>query len=238
MSIPSNTKLVTERSFLRFNLTHRCEHTILLLTLAILLLTGLPQKFRATSWSQAILATPERVQLIQNIHHITAALLALLFIYHLGKIIYLLVRRRLSGDMLPTWQDVKDAFQMIKVLLYLSKEKPAFGKYNFEQKVTYWFIFVSVSILGLSGMILWFPEWFSRFLPGGMIPAARLAHSTESVVLAIFVVVWHFYHVHVERLNLSIFTGKISEEEMKEYHPRHYLQLAQVTSRKNSGDKQ
>ncbi len=58
-----------------------------------------------------------------------------------------------------------------------------------------------------------------------MVPAAKLAHSTESVVLAIFIIIWHFYHVHIERMNLSMFTGRLSEDEMREFHEKEYERL-------------
>jgi hypothetical protein len=65
----------------------------------------------------------------------------------------------------------------------------------------------------------------TRVLSGGVIPAAKLAHSTEAVVAGIFIVLWHFYHVHLQRLNLSIFNGSISEDDMKTYHALEYEQL-------------
>jgi cytochrome b subunit of formate dehydrogenase len=102
---------------------------------------------------------------------------------------------------------------MLRYLLFLRKDKPSFGKYNFEQKVTYWFLFISIGIMGGTGFILLFPIAFTHWLPGSVVPAAKMAHSTESIVTAIFVVVWHFYHVHIERLNLSVFTGRLSEQD-------------------------
>jgi len=222
----------------RFTLTQRWEHSLLILSLAILLLTGLPQKYRSTSWSQFVLSTPERVEIIQTIHHIAAVVLAIEILYHLGHAIYLITKRKLSGDMLPTWQDVKDTWQMIKYLLFMTKKKPLFGKYNFEQKFTYWFLFFGIGIMAISGVILWFPELMTRILPGGIIPAAKLAHSTEAVVAGVFIVIWHFYHVHLERLNLSIFTGKLSEEEMETYHTLEFNRRTTGTSKEsNSGGK-
>jgi formate dehydrogenase gamma subunit len=225
-SDPKGTFVRIERSFLRFTLSQRWEHTLLFLSFTVLLLTGLPQRYRSAEWSQQILSTPEKVEVIQQIHHIAAVLLILEVVYHLGKATVQLVRRRLPADMLITWQDVKDAGQMIRYLLFLSKEKPAFGKYNFEQKVTYWFIFFGIGIMVVSGLIIWFPEIVTRFLPGGMVPAAKLAHSTEAIVSGIFVVIWHFYHVHLERLNLSIFTGQINETDLKTFHALEHKRLA------------
>jgi formate dehydrogenase subunit gamma len=222
---PAAAPVRVERTFQRFTLGQRWEHAILLICIIVLLLTGLPQKYRDTGWSQWLLSTPERVYQIQQIHHVTALVLTAEVLYHLGRAFYLIFRRRLPGDMLPTWQDVRDAWQMLRYLFFLTRKKPTFGKYNFEQKFTYWFLFVGIGILVVSGFILWFPEIITRLLPGGVVPAALLAHSNEAVVAAIFIIIWHFYHVHLERLNLSIFTGRLSEDEMRTYHAAEFERL-------------
>ncbi len=215
-----------EHIFLRFTLGQRWEHAILLLSGFVLLLTGLPQKYREFSISQDLLSTPERIFMIRQIHHIAAIILGIEIIYHLGRILFLMSRRRLPGDLLPTMQDVRDAWHMILYLLFIRKDKPKFGRYNFEQKVTYWFVFFGIAIMSISGLITWFPVQATQFLPGGVVPAAKLAHSTESVVMLIFIVVWHIYHVHLERLNLSMFTGRLSEEEMRVFHEKEYERIA------------
>jgi formate dehydrogenase gamma subunit len=214
-----------ERTFLRFALGLRWEHAVLLLSGLVLLLTGLPQKYREFSLSQDLLSTPERVNLIRQIHHIAAIILILEVIYHLGRIIILMARRKLPGDLLPTGQDLRDAGQMLQYLLFMRKDKPKFGKYNFEQKVTYWFVFFSIGMMVISGLIIWFPVWFTQFLPGGVVPASKLAHSTESIVLLVFIIIWHFYHVHIERMNLSMFTGRLSEDEMRKFHQKEYERI-------------
>ena len=234
----NNSQIQQEKTFLRFNLPQRWEHMLLILSATTLLVTGLPQKYRDMSWSQFLLSTPERVELIRQIHHIAAIIMVIELVYHLGRAIYQIARRKLSADMLPTWQDVIDAGQMIQYLLFLRKEKPKFGKFNFEQKVTYWFIFFGFTLMIFSGFIIWFPVYFTQFLPGGVVPAAKLAHSTEAVVAAIFILIWHIYHVHLERLNLSIFTGRLSEKEMREYHAREYERLERkATGKIQPGEK-
>lgn len=214
-----------ERTFLRFSPGQRWEHLVLLLSGLVLILTGLPQKYRELSISQDLLSTPEQILLIRQIHHIAAILLGLLVLYHLVRIFILMSRRKLPGDLLPTGQDLRDAGKMIQYLLFLRKDKPKFGRYNFEQKVTYWFVFFGILIMGLSGLIVWFPVQATQFLPGGVVPAAKLAHSTESVVMVIFILIWHIYHVHIERLNLSIFTGRLSEDEMRTFHEKEYERI-------------
>jgi formate dehydrogenase subunit gamma len=222
---PAAADLVrTERVFQRFTLGQRWEHGILIFTFTMLLLTGLPQKYFEL-WGHQILTTPERLNLIRQAHHVFAFILLLEVIYHVGRGIYLMTQRRLPAAIFPTWQDVRDAFQMLKYLLFLSKEKPKFGKYNFEQKFTYWFLFLAIGIMVITGLILWFPVQWTRIFPGSIIPAAQFAHSQEAIVATIFVIIWHFYHVHFERLNLSIFSGRLSEQDMAEYHTLEYERI-------------
>ena len=232
---PTSSRVQSERIFTRFSLGQRREHTLLLLTFGVLLLTGLPQKFRAANWSQYLLSTPERLELIQTIHHIAAVILLAETLYHIGRTLVRLFQRRLNGAMLPTWQDVGDAYAMLRYLFFLDQEKPSFGKFTFEQKFTYWFFLFGVLIMIGSGLVIWFPVIFTRILPGGIIPAAKLAHSAEAIAAAIFVVMWHSYHVHIERLNLSIFTGRLSEKEMHEYHQREFQRLTSNSNKTNSG---
>ncbi len=222
---PVEMSVSTIRTLPRFTVGQRWEHSILLVSVALLLLTGLPQKYRATAWSQQILTTPERVYAVQNIHRIAAVLLVLLVVYHIVHALYLMSRRRLSGEMLPSLRDVRDALQMGRYLIFLTNQKPKFGKYNFEQKFTYWFLFFSIGIMVVTGFVLWFPIAITRILPGGIIPSAKLAHSTEAIVTLVFVLIWHFYHVHLERLNLSIFTGWLNEKDARTYHPLEFERL-------------
>ncbi len=240
-STPSSTNppIKVVRTFPRFTAMQRGEHAVLLILIAVLLATGLPQKYNTTAWSQVIISTPARLATLQLIHHIAALVLSALVLFHLGNAIYLMARRRLPGDMLPTLQDVKDAWSMLLYLVYAKKQKPAFGKYNFEQKVTYWFLFFTLGIMVVSGFIMWFPEVVTRVLPGGVIPAAMMAHSTEALVTLIFIVLWHFYHVHLERLNLSIFSGWLNEDDMRNYHSLEYQHLVpQPHDDPKPGDKQ
>ena len=233
---PAAAPVKSERTFARFSLGERWEHALFLLTFGVLLLTGLPQKYRAAQWSQYLLSTPERLEIIQTIHHIAALILLAETAYHVGRGLIRLAQRRSSGAMLPTGRDVRDAFAMLRYLLFIDRQKPSFGKFSFEQKFTYWFFIFGTLIMIGSGLVIWFPVTFTRFLPGGIIPAAKLAHSAEAIAAAIFVLMWHSYHVHIERLNLSIFTGRLSEREMHEYHQREYERLTAQTKKTPPGE--
>jgi formate dehydrogenase gamma subunit len=224
-STPATHGVQTLHFFQRFTRGQRWEHLLLILSFVVLFLTGVVQKYRGETWSQEILSTPERLLLVRNIHHIAAIVLMLEVLFHLGRAIYLLAKRKMPSAMFPTLQDVRDAGGMIKYLLFLSKRQPKFGKYNFEQKFTYWFLFFGLGIMVVTGLILFFPIQVTSVVSGGIVPAAKLAHSTEAIVAGIFVVIWHLYHVLIQRLNLSMFTGRLNEDDMREYHTAEYERL-------------
>lgn len=218
---PDINKVGIERLFPRFTTAQRWEHAILVISFTMLLLTGLPQKY-FESWGHLILTNPQTLLLFRQVHKIFAVILTLEAIYHVGRAIVLISRRMLPASIFPTVQDLRDAWQMTKYLLFISNTKPKYQKYNFEQKFTYWFLFFGIGIMIGTGFVVWFPLLWTRWFPGGIIPAALLAHSSEAIAAGIFIVIWHIYHVHVERLNLSIFTGRLTEREMLEYHSLEY----------------
>ena len=111
----SKRVIIIEKTFQRFSLGQRWEHLVLLVSFATLLLTGLPQKYRTAVWSQNLLSTPDRLEFIRQVHHIAALVLTAEILYHLCRAVILIAKRRLPGDILPNWQDVKDAFHMLKV---------------------------------------------------------------------------------------------------------------------------
>ena len=66
----------------------------------------------------------------------------------------------------------------------------------------------------------------TRFLPGEMIPAAKVAHSNEGLMAFLVVIIWHIYNAHLSPdvfpFDTTIFTGTISEERMQHEHPLEY----------------
>jgi hypothetical protein len=73
--------------------------------------------------------------------------------------------------------------------------------------------------------MMWNPITTAKYLPGEVIPAAKAAHGGEAVLAVLAIIVWHMYGVHIKRFNKSMFTGKMSEQDMLHEHP---LELADI----------
>ena len=77
--------------------------------------------------------------------------------------------------------------------------------------------------------MLWFPEFFTLFLPGFIINVATIIHSDEALLAAAFIFTIHFFNTHLRPgkfpMDKVIFTGRMPVEELKEERPREYRQL-------------
>jgi cytochrome b subunit of formate dehydrogenase len=108
-------------------------------------------------------------------------------------------------------------------------KKPQFDRWTYWEKFDYLAVFWGVGIIGLSGMILWFPIFFSQFLPGWAINVALIVHSDEALLAAGFIFTFHFFNTHfrLEKLPMDtvIFSGRISKAEMLHERKRWYDRL-------------
>ena len=230
-------------TYIRFILSQRIEHILLIISFGVLCLTGLPQKFHGAAWAQWIMSALGGMDTTRVIHHIFAFMLAFEFLYHVIVIAYeLLLVRPKPLPMLPRLQDVRDGLRSVAYLSGLRPEKPQFGRYDFKQKVEYWALLWGLLVMGGTGLILMFPVVVTRYLPGVLIPAAKVAHGYEAILAFLAIITWHLYNAHLSSgafpLDTSIFTGKVSEERMLEEHPLEYerLTMGQREATSEGGD--
>lgn len=210
----------------RFNLFQRIEHGVLLVSFTVLAITGLPQMFALQPWAAFMISSMGGIETVRIIHRTAAVLLIVGTLYHFVAVAYRVFVRRVAMTMLPGWQDVKDGLQALGYNVGLVKTPPRMGRYNFGEKIEYWAVIWGTVVMVLTGFMLWNPIATTAFLPGEFIPAAKAAHGNEALLAVLSIVTWHFYNVHVKRFNRSMFTGKISHEEMEEEHALELEALA------------
>jgi cytochrome b subunit of formate dehydrogenase len=213
------------RFYVRFGLAARVQHVIMLLSFTTLAVTGLAQKFALNSVSVFIVRLWGGIENLRTTHHAAATVLMLVAIYHLLEIGYKVFVLRMRMSMLPGLQDIRDAWNAFMFNVGLARSRPQFGRYGFEEKAEYWALLWGILIMGLTGYMMWNPLTTVSILPGDFIPAAKTAHGAEAVLAVLAIIVWHMYGVHIRRFNTSMWTGRLTEEEMLHEHP---LELADI----------
>jgi hypothetical protein len=86
-----------------------------------------------------------------------------------------------------------------------------------------------MGIIGFSGLMLWFPVFFSRLLPGYFFNVAMLVHGEEALLAVGFIFTVHFFNSHLRPekfpMDTVIFTGRITEQELREERPDEFERL-------------
>ena len=213
----------------RFDIFERIEHILFLTSFTILGLTGLAQKFSASPVSLFVLQTLGGIEGTRRIHHIAAFVMMWVTAYHIIAVLYRIIVLRVRWTMMPLMDDFTHLFQDVAYYLGIRKHKAFYGRYNYAEKMEYLAVVWGTIIMGLTGFMMWNPITTATYLPGEAIPAAKAAHGGEAILAVLAIIIWHMYHVHLKRFNKSMFTGKLSHEEMKEEHPAE-LELIETGS--------
>ena len=131
-------------------------------------------------------------------------------------------------SLVPSWQDVRDFTAQVKWFIGRGP-RPQFDRWTYWEKFDYMAVFWGVFMIGVSGLIMWFPKFFSMFLPGWMINVSLLIHSDEALLAAGFIFTVHFFNTHfrVERFPMDtvIFSGSISRTELMHERRKWYDRL-------------
>jgi len=207
------------RTYPRFSRGQRVQHAVLIASFTVLALTGLPQKYASTSAGETLIAVLGGIEAVRLVHRVAAVVLMAATLYHLFDVAYRIVVRRRSLSMLPRYQDVLDVWRTVLYNLGRTDSRPRTGRYTFEEKVEYWALLWGNVVMIGTGFMLWNPIATTQLVSGQFIPAALVAHGSEALLAVLAVVIWHGYGVHLRHLNRSMFTGTMSESEMRDEHP-------------------
>jgi hypothetical protein len=83
--------------------------------------------------------------------------------------------------------------------------------------------------IGFSGLMLWFPEFFTRFLPGRVLNVATIVHSDVALLISGFIFTVHFFNTHMRPskfpIDTVIFTGRLPQYQLVEERPEQYRRL-------------
>ena len=218
----------------RFSAIWRLAHLGFALSLMVLTLTGMPVFYPESSWAPKVMALLGGPQTAAIIHRVAAVVFAGIFFWHLGYVALRVGRNwkefKLFGSdsLIPNLQDLKDIVAMF--LWFFGKgPRPIFDRWTYWEKFDYWAPFWGVTIIGVSGLMMWLPNLTASILPGWVFNIAAIFHGEEAFLAVVFLFTVHFFNNHFRPdkfpLDIVMFTGTMSLEAFRHEHGVQYQRL-------------
>lgn len=213
----------------RFAPIRRIEHLFVIVIFVGLSLTGFPQKFHGAGWAIWIMTALGGVDQVRAIHRVFGLIFAGHAALHIAALVVGTATRKMPLSLMPTVQDFRDAWNNLFYYLGRRSRPPRFPKFDYRQKFEYLGIVLGGLVMILSGLILMYPALAIGWLPGEVVPASRVAHSSEALLALSVLVIWHLYSSHLSPeifpVDRTIFSGYIGLKELREHHTLEYERL-------------
>jgi cytochrome b subunit of formate dehydrogenase len=219
--------------FRRFDAFDRTLHAFLMLSFLGLAGTGLPLLFSDQPWARTLTWLLGSFEVAGWMHRVSAVTLITVFSIHLAR----LGKRLFRGDysvlwgpnsMVPQPRDLTDFIAHIRWFVGQGP-RPRFDRFTYWEKFDYWAVFWGMGIIGASGLLLWFPEFFGRFMPGWVFNVSMLVHGEEALLAVGFIFTMHFFNGHLRPekfpMDTVIFTGRVTLDEMRLERPDELARL-------------
>jgi len=230
------------KHFKRFSGIWRIAHITFALSLMILTVTGMPLFYPDVAWAPWVMNALGGPKVAGMIHRVNAVIFAGVFFWHLAYMALLIWRKRKTwrwfgpDSMIPNLQDGRDIIAMFK-WFFGKGPRPVFERWAYWEKFDYWAPFWGVTIIGVSGLVMWLPNLTGSFLPGWVFNVAAIFHGEEAFLAVVFLFTVHFFNNHFRPdkfpVEIVMFTGTMPLETYKHEHRVQYERLLASGELKN-----
>jgi len=227
--------------YLRMSLNERLQHAILALSFIILVITGFMLRYPEAWWVEGLRQLSSHAFEYRSLtHRVAGVVMCVAGVWHVLYVTLTARGRTLIWDLFPRWKDLADMRDILKYNLGFSRERPAFARFSYIEKLEYWALIWGSILMTVTGFLLWFENMtLGTFTKLGF-DISRTVHFYEAILATLAIIVWHFYFVifnpDVYPMNLSWLTGKMSEEEMATEHPLELESLKKEEESAKQGD--
>lgn len=220
-----------QQTIQRFDKAWIFQHITNIITFTLLVITGFALKYPEAGWARLLtfLGLTEMVR--GTIHRVAAVGMIIGFGFQMYYLFFVKSWKGELQSLLPSIIDLRQFIQNMSYHLGITKKRPQFHRYGYIEKAEYWALVWGTVVMAMTGLVLWFPEIATKFLPSWIVKVSETIHFYEAILASLAILLYHMFfaifHPEDYPINLTGFTGKIPEEEAKERFPMWYKKLSE-----------
>ena len=226
---------LSEKTHQRFNVLHRLLHLVVIVTFTALAITGFSLSFSDHWWARALVFLMGGAEITGALHRLCATVFYLGVMTHLLWLAYfkLVLKGSLTGPQsaFPSKKDFQDLYQNFRYI-FGKGTPPLYNRFSYLEKVDYWAVLGGMQSMGITGLLMWHPEFFTSFVPGYVINIATDFHFHEAVLAVAYIGFVHMSDTHLNPdvfpMEKSIFNGKTTREKIIREHPGEWESMRAV----------
>lgn len=197
------------------------QHLLLALSFSVLVLSGFALRFYDSWWTRLIFGHEGGYWLRGVVHRVAAVFMVVGAFWHL---FFLFTRRgrQFVKDMRPGVDDFVQFWRAISINLGGSGPHPEFGRFSYVEKAEYWALIWGTAVMALTGIVLWFDNFFINMLGKGFMDVFLVVHYYEAWLAFLAIMIWHMYATvfrpGIYPMNPSWITGRVPKHMYEEEH--------------------
>ena len=226
----------TTKYYRRWPAMWRLAHLAFAIAVIMLVFTGMTLFYANSFWAPVVQHAFGGPRVTGTVHRIFAVAFVAIFLAHLVYVTGRIARNWRTFDwfgpnsFVPNLKDLQDAYGMFRWFFGLGP-RPLFDRWTYWEKFDYWAPFWGVTIIGVSGAMLWGKTYVAEVLPGWVFNVATIFHGEEAVLAAGFLFTVHFFNNHWRPenfpLDILMFTGSMPVEKFRREHTIEYNRLVE-----------
>ncbi|MCG6947851.1 MAG: cytochrome b/b6 domain-containing protein [Acidobacteria bacterium] len=219
---------------LRMHIDEVVQHALLTITFITLVISGFALRYDQGFMARFFFGWEGGFEIRGVVHRAAAIGFMITIIWH---VLYLFSPRGRTfiKDMWPIKRDFQFFARRMLYNLGLRPRMECVQRFNYVEKAEYWALVWGTVVMVITGVMLWFDNWFIQFLPKGVLDVALVIHFWEAWLASLAILIWHFYsvifHPHVYPMNPSWITGHVPEDMYEHEHPGHLEEARRETER-------
>jgi len=222
LDLRKQIKLVTlEVQVTRMNYNELWQHTFLMVTFVVLIISGFSLRFSEAWWVKFLFGWEGGFPVRGIIHRVSAVLFILTSAWH----VIFLTTLRGREFLRDIWPQKKDFLQFVDMILFnlgLRNTRPRFGRFSYVEKAEYWALVWGAAVMIVTGLLLWFDNLAAQWFPKGMLDVMLVIHYYEAWLATLSILIWHMYSTvfnpAVYPMNPSWLTGRMPQWMYRHEH--------------------